>query len=195
MSQNITRPFTLDYVKWNPWIETVEEIPDATPEQLAVLEKVAPRPTGRAYYAFLAHDPKPLEERTALMHNTMYSRDGLSRADREFAAAATSRENGCVHCASVHARLYGQLTKDNTLIQRLLDEGVQTPLEQHERVIVDFAIKLTRDPAGLTAADLKPLRDAGFDDLQIYDLSNVIGMFTWANQLFLSTGENEPVEA
>lgn len=189
---NITRPFTLDFVKWNPWLPTVEEIENPSAEQIETLNRVAPRPNGRAYYALLSHEPKALQERTDLMQKTMYSPEGLSRADRELAAVATSRANGCVHCASVHARLYGQLTKDNTLIQCLLDEGLDIDLAQHERVIVDFSIKLTLDPAALTAADLKPLRDAGFSDLQILDLVHVIGMFTWANQLFLSLGENDP---
>jgi uncharacterized peroxidase-related enzyme len=187
------RPFTLDLVKWHPWIETVEDL-GASPEQVALLDEVSPNPTGRPYYALLAHDPIALRERTLLMKHTMYGHDGALRSDRELAAVATSRANGCVHCASVHARLYGQLTKDNAVIQRILDEGNDTPLGQRERAIVDYAVKLSLDPAGTTAADLSALRAAGFSDLAILDLTHVIGMFNWANQLFLTLGENEPPE-
>lgn len=189
------RPFTLDIVKWHPWVATVDDI-GPTPEQAALVEKVAPNPVSRPYYALLAHDPPALIERTALMQSAMYSgRDGASRADRELAAVATSRANGCVHCASVHARLHAQLTHDSDVITRILDEGVNTPLDEHNRAIVDYAVKLSLDPAGITAADLAPLRQAGFSDVAILDLTHVIGMFNWANQLFLSLGENEPPEA
>lgn len=187
----LRRPFTLDLVLWRPWVLTVDEV-DATPEQRLFVDEIIPSPTARPYYALLAHEPNVLRERTALMKATMYGLGGATRADRELAAVATSRINGCVHCASVHARLYAQLTKDETTIQRLLDEGVDTPLGDHERTIVDYAVKLSLHPAGATADDLKPLRQVGLSDLAILDLTHVIGMFNWANQLFLTLGEVEP---
>ncbi|MFZ4660726.1 MAG: peroxidase-related enzyme [Caldilineaceae bacterium] len=185
------RPFTLDLVLWRPWLPTVDQI-DATAEQRALVDEVVPSPTGRPYYALLAHEPQALRERTALMKAAMYSPGGATRADRELAAVAASRANGCVHCASVHARLHAQLTKDEVTIRRLLDEGVDTPLGDHERAIVDYAVKLSLRPASVTAEDLAPLRQVGLSDLAILDLTHVIGMFNWANQLFLTLGEVEP---
>ena len=184
------RPFTLDLVLWRPWLPTVDQI-DATAEQRALVDEVVPSPTGRPYYALLAHEPQALRERTALMKVAMYSPSGATRADRELAAVAASRANGCVHCASVHARLHAQLTKDEVTIRRLLDEGVDTPLGDHERAIVDYAVKLSLRPASVTAQDLAPLRQVGLSDLAILDLTHVIGMFNWANQLFLTLGEVE----
>jgi len=188
------RPFTLDLVLWNPWLPTVDQV-EATSEQLALVDEISPRPTGRPYFALLAHEPHALRERTALMKAAMYSQEGATRADRELAAVATSRANGCVHCASVHARLHAQLTKDEVTIRRLLDEGVNTPLAPRERAIVDYAVKLSLDPAGVTAQDLAPLRQVGLSDLAILDVTHVIGMFNWANQLFLTLGEVEPEAA
>jgi uncharacterized peroxidase-related enzyme len=193
MSTHTHRPFTLDLVIWEPWIETVDAI-GPTAEQAALLDEVTPSPTSRPYYALLAHDPPALRERTALMKAAMYSQGGATRAERELAATAASRANGCVHCASVHARLYAQLTKDSATIQRLLDEGVETPLPPRERAIVDYSVKLSLEPAVLTAADLAPLRAVGLSDQAILDLTYVIGMFNWANQLFLSLGEVERTE-
>lgn len=187
----IHRPFTLDLVLWRPWLPTVDEVA-ATLEQRALVDEVTPSPTGRPYYALLAHELLALRERTALMKATMYSQGGATRADRELAAVATSRANGCVHCASVHARLYAQLTKDETTIRRLLDEGVDTPLGDRERAIVDYAVKLTLNPAHVSAQDLACLRRVGLSELAILDLTHVIGMFNWANQLFLTLGEVEP---
>lgn len=194
MSTPTRRPFTLDLVIWQPWVATIDAS-DPTAEQVALVDAIAPSPTARPYYALLAHEPHVLRERTALMKATMYSQGGATRAERELAAVATSRANGCVHCASIHARLYAQLTKDEPTITRLLDEGLQTPLPARERAIVDYAAALSHDPASLTAADLAPLRQAGLSDLAILDLTHVIGMFNWANQLYLSLGEVEPESA
>jgi len=187
----IRRPFTLDLVLWQPWLPTVDEV-TASLEQRALVDEVAPSPTGRPYYALLAHEPLVLRERTALMKAAMYSQGGATRAERELAAVAASRANGCVHCASVHARLYAQLTKDEVTIRRLLDDGVDTPLGDRERAIVDYAVNLSLNPAGVTAHDLAALRRVGLSDLAILDLTHVIGMFNWANQLFLTLGEVAP---
>lgn len=181
-------PFTMDVLSWKPWVETVDET-GATPEQAALVDKVAPSPDSRPYYATLAHDVPALEERTALFNAIMYGPGGVRRADRELAAAAGSIYNGCVYCTSVHARRYAQLTKETEMTQRLLDEGTNTALPERERAIVDYAVKLTRDPAGMTVADLAPLRALGLSDAEILDLTQATAMFAWANRLMQTLGE------
>ncbi|HEV7214991.1 MAG TPA: peroxidase-related enzyme [Chloroflexota bacterium] len=191
MSATSRPQFTLDVLRWQPWLETVDEV-GATPEQAALVAEVAPSAESRPYYALLAHDAPALRERTALFNAVMYGRGGARRADRELAAVATSLVNGCRYCTSVHARRYVQLTKDAALIQRLLDVGVATDLGERERAIVDYAVKLTRDPAAMAAADLAPLRQAGLSDLEILDVTYAAAMFAWANRLMQTLGEGEP---
>jgi uncharacterized peroxidase-related enzyme len=180
--------WTMDQLGWQPWLETVDDV-GPTPEQSALVDKVASSPNGRPYYALLAHDVPALVERTGLFNSIMYGHGGSRRADRELSAVATSRVNGCPYCASVHARLYAQLTKDNETIQRLLDEGVDTDLGERERAIVDFAAKLTRAPDAMTAADLDPLRRAGLSDWEILDVAHASAMFAWANRLLQTLGQ------
>ncbi|MGH2557481.1 MAG: peroxidase-related enzyme [Thermomicrobiales bacterium] len=184
--------FTLELVEWRPRLPTVDDV-EASPDQVAVVDEVAPNPRGgRAYYALLAHDPPVLRERTALFNAVMYGSSGVRRSDRELAAVATSRVNGCIYCASVHARLFAQLTKDAETIQRLLNDGVDAPLDERERAVVDFAVKVARDPAGLGAADLAPLRQAGLSDLEILDVTHAAAMFAWANRLMQTLGQSVP---
>ena len=187
-------PFTLDEVGWHSWVETVDEV-GATPEQAALVQEVSPRSSARDYYALLAHDVPVLRERTALMKAAMYGQGGLRRADRELGAVATARYNGCAYCASVHSRLFAQLTKDETAIRRLVDAGIGAELGERERAIVDYAVALTRDPAGATASDLVALRELGLSDLEILDLTHVVAMFAWANRLLQTLGEPVPVSA
>ena len=97
--------------------------------------------------------------------------------------------NGCVYCASVHSRLYSQLTKDSATIQRVLDEGVDTELPERERAIVDYAVKLTRAPDAVTPSDLAPLRQVGLSDAEILDITYASAMFAWANRLLQTLGE------
>lgn len=77
-------------------------------------------------------------------------------------------------------------------MQRLLDEGVQAALGERERAVVDFAVKLTNDPAGMTAADLAPLRAVGLSDMEILDVTHATAIFAWANRLMQTLGEGVP---
>lgn len=185
---NPSPAFTLDAVDWAAWLPPVAEA-EASPEQDAVVRKTTPAGWGSAYFALLAHDLAALSARTDLFHNIMYGPRGLPRADRELASVATSRVNGCVYCASVHGRLYAQITKHPEVIQRIFDQGVEAELEPRERAIVDYSVALTRVPDQISAADLAPLRAAGLSDQEILDLTHVVAMFAWANRLLETLGE------
>ncbi len=181
--------FTIERLDWAPWIETVTEI-GLSDEELAAVYEQAPNAKGSPYFATLALDLPALVERTGLFNNTMRSPGGGSNAERELAATAVSRINGCVYCASVHAQRYVQYAKRPEVMDRLLEEGVDAPLnDAREQAIVDFSAKLTRNPAGLTSDDIKPLRVAGLTDLEIYDIAQSAAMFAWANRLMKTLGD------
>lgn len=195
MTSSRQRPrFSIVPFAWQPWTRTIAEV-ESMPAQWAVLDEVVPAMKKNPYYLLLAHDPQPLRQRTGLFNGIMKGEGGSPRSDRELAAVAASRVNGCVYCAAVHARAYSQFTGDTDQIQRLLDEGVSTQLRARERAIVDVAVKLTEDPAGFAAADLEPLRRLGLSDLEMLDVTNGAAIFAWANRLLQTLGQSTIADA
>ncbi|MGI5350497.1 CMD domain-containing protein [Streptomyces sp. CA-250714] len=182
------RPFTIDALEWDAWVETVD-VDQATPEQLAVLEESLPTAKTSPYYLALVHDVAALRERSRLYNAIMYAPRGLDRRDREIAALAVSRVNGCVYCASVHARRFAQLHKDAAPAEAILRQGAEADTgTPRRRAVTDFAVRLTREPN--QPLDLTALRtDAGLGDTEILDLVHVVAVFAWANRLMLTLGE------
>src|ERR1700688_2324062 len=94
--------FTQDEIGWAPWLEPLRT------DQLTARHWAGLVDASRAkspYFMVLARDPEILEARTKTDKDIFYNPTaGLPRAERELSAAATSRENGCIFCASVHAR-------------------------------------------------------------------------------------------
>ncbi|MFI7126876.1 alkylhydroperoxidase domain protein [Nonomuraea sp. NPDC050153] len=143
-----------------------------------------------AYFLLLARDPAILQARTKTDNDIFYNADGgLPRAERELAATATSRRNGCVFCASVHARFAAHYSKRADDVDRLLDEGVNAPQDGEWQAIVDASVALAATPAEFTANHVAALRAAGLDDLAISDVIHAAAFFNWANRLMLSLGE------
>jgi uncharacterized peroxidase-related enzyme len=122
-------------------------------------------------------------------HHTFAGDDDAQTGWRELGSVSTSRINGCVFCASVHARIYAQKSGNREAIDRFLADGLGADLPPTERAIVDLGAKITKDPESLSSSDLQPLRDLGFGTEQILDIANYAAFFANANRLMLTLGE------
>ena len=74
-------------------------------------------------------------------------------------------------------------------MERIQADGVDAALDPRRRAILEYAAKLTRDPAAVGPADAAPLRSQGLTDLEILDLTHAVAMFAWANRLMQTLGE------
>lgn len=179
--------FTRAMLDWLPWVEPLAE--DAlTPRHVEALVDAARAKS--AYFRLLARDPDALEHRTRTDKDIFYNTDaGAPRADRELAAAAVSRFNGCIYCASVHARFAATYAKREADVDRLLAEGVGTDLGERWNAIVAAAVALTAIPMTFGPEHVARLRATGMDDLAVADVIQGASFFNWANRLMLSLGE------
>lgn len=182
--------FTQAEIGWVPWLEPIP-VDELTEEHYdALIER------GRAsfpYFRLLARDPAALKARTRTDNDIFYNENaGLPRADRELSAAAASRTNGCIFCASVHSRFATFHSKRHDEVQRLLDDGIDAELEPRWAAIVEASAALTATPSRFASAHVEALRSAGLDDLSISDVIHGAAFFNWANRLMLSLGEPTP---
>lgn len=187
------RAFTVEPLRWRPHVTPVS-LDGASAEQLAALEVTPSNTKVSDYVLVLAHDPESLSQRTPLFNAIMYERGGLSRAEREIGATAASVVNGCVYCASVHARRYIALAKRAEVIEEIFARGEDAALDTRLKAIFDFAVKLSRTPAEVGAADMQALRRAGLSALEIADLVLSAALFGWANRLMHTLGSAEPMD-
>ncbi|UZF90584.1 alkylhydroperoxidase domain protein [Bosea sp. NBC_00550] len=179
--------FTQAELGWEAWLDPVPEeaLTDRQKEGLVDIARAK-----SAYFRLLAHDPDILRFRTLADKDIFYNtRAGLPRAERELAAAAVSRSNGCIYCASVHARFASTYSKRRDEVQRLLDEGVGADIDPLWNAVIEASVALTATPVAFGPEHVRKLRDLGLDDLAIADLIHSAAFFNWANRLMLSLGE------
>ena len=185
--------FTQEQIGWTPWLAPLDE------SELTARHWEGLTEASRAkspYFMVLARDPDILGARTRTDKDIFYNPDaGLPRAERELSAAATSRFNGCIFCASVHARFASTYSKRGEDVQRLLDNGVEVDLGDRWNTLVAASVALTETPSAFGSAEIADLKEAGLDDLAIADLIQSAAFFNWANRLMLSLGEPTPAAA
>jgi alkylhydroperoxidase domain protein len=182
--------FTRDELGWLPWLAPLpqEELTDRHWAGLVDASRAK-----SPYFMLLVRDPEILGARTRTDKDIFYNtQGGLPRAERELAAAATSRYNGCIFCTAVHARFAAHFSKRGDDVDRLLEEGVGVDLDARWNAIIAAAVALSSTPVAFGADHVERLRDVGLDDLQISDLIHSAAFFNWANRLMLSLGVPEP---
>ncbi|MEL6396961.1 MAG: peroxidase-related enzyme [Planctomycetota bacterium] len=171
------------------FIEIVAES-DADGE-LAELYRRYGNPDGTVDNVLKVHslNPESLAAHCALYVQSMHRPSPLSRAEREMAGVAVSRQNGCVYCREHHAAgLHRLLPPERGHVADELKRGETGSLTDRERAIVAFAESLTLDPASMSAAHCETLRSAGLADREILDLCQAAAYFAYANRIVLGLG-------
>ncbi len=187
---NKPNAFTRAQLGWEAWLHPVPEA-ELTEQQRAGLVDASRAKS--PYFRLLARDPEILGARTRTDKDIFYNvAEGLPRAERELAAAAASRLNGCIYCASVHARFAATYSKRDADVDRLLADGVGADLGERWNAVVAAAVAITATPPRFGALEIARLRTAGLDDLAIVDVIHAASFFNWANRLMLSLGEPTP---
>jgi len=69
------------------------------------------------------------------------------------------------------------------LLQHLENDYKKAALSTHDCVMLKYVEKLTLHPGSVTAADIEPLRAAGFDDRAIHDICAITSYFNFVNRI------------
>ena len=81
-----------------------------------------------------------------------------------------------------HGEALRRLIKDDALLAQLKQDYTRASLSPADRVMLDYAAKLTLTPAAVTRDDVQALRDAGFDDRAILDIAQITAYFAFVNR-------------
>ena len=195
------KDFTAVVPFWKPRVTPVE-LEQATDEQLEAMKVTVSNTSIGEYTLVLAHDPETLQERTPLFNGIMYGRGGLSRPETELGAVAASVVNKCIYCAAVHANRYNQLTKDETVMERIFastgntdentDGGEDADIDARQKSLLNFATKLSKCPSEAGREDVERLVENGLGMDEVLDLVLAASLFGWANRLMHVLGDPMP---
>lgn len=75
------------------------------------------------------------------------------------------------------------MTLDPELVDALQRDYKNAPIEQRDRVMLDYVVKLTRDATKVNKQDHECLRSAGFDDKAILQITLIASWFNYINRV------------
>jgi uncharacterized peroxidase-related enzyme len=169
---------------------TALDLPPAplTPEMEAYFakcqEKLGFVPNVLKAYGF---DMAKLGAFVAMYNDLMLASSGLSKLEREMIAVAVSSHNRCYYCLVAHGAAVRQLSGDPVLGELMVMNYRAAPLSKRHRAMLDFAVKLTAEPWTVEDEDRARLRETGFSDRDIWDISAVAAFFNMSNRVASAT--------
>ena len=141
--------------------------------------------------AAFAKFPKQFEGFTKLYNSLMLGDSGLTKLEREMIAVTVSSENHCFYCLVAHGSAVRELSNDPQLGERIAANFRSAELPEKQLELLNFTKKLTRDPSEISESDRTKLREVGYTDRDIWDISAIVGLFNMTNRLASAT-EMEP---
>lgn len=75
------------------------------------------------------------------------------------------------------------MTLDADLVAALEEDYRSAPISEQERVMLDYAVQMTRDATRISPADHERLRSVGFDDKGILQITLIAAWFNYINRV------------
>ena len=75
------------------------------------------------------------------------------------------------------------MTLDGAFVKALVEDYEHAPISAQDRVMLDYVGVVTKDATRVTPAHHKPLREAGFDDRGILQITLIASWFNYINRV------------
>ena len=161
-----------------PELENIED--DIRERILAVQEK-----SGFVPNIFLALAYKPEEFRAFFAyHDALMDRESnITKGEKEMIVVATSGLNHCIYCVVAHGAILRIREKNPQISEQLSTNHRKAGITEKQRLMLDYAVKVSRDSHNISAADHQILLDAGFSHDDVWEIGAIAAFFAMSNRL------------
>lgn len=111
----------------------------------------------------------------------------LSLEEVQHVGILVSQDNGCPYCTAAFCTIltFGMGTAED-YVKGLVTEGLEAIDDQRLVTLLDFALRVNRDPAAISDDDIANLRAVGLSDKGIVQLVHLVSDFASYNRLNLA---------
>ena len=173
-------------VSWFP-VPTESELPEDIQKLFAkARERIGFVPNVFRAYAWRPERFRPWFDHFRSLHE---GSEHLSEAEREMIAVAVSMENSCLYCLVAHGAALREHLGDPVRADRITLDYRRADLTPRQRAILDWAVRITREPTTCEEEQLDALREHGLTDEEIWDVAEIAAMYNFTNRLAMATGQ------
>ena len=177
-----------------PWIETVA-YEDSNGKLKALYDRVK-GPNNNIDNIMMMHSLRPhsMEGHMAIYKYVLHHRNNtIDKWFLETLGVWVSALNKCDYCVEHHfsglKRLLSDEVKSAQIWAAIGNDNIEAaPLDNRQKIAMEYARQLTRDPGGMREDIIHKLRAAGYSDGEILEINQVCAYFSYANRTVLGLG-------
>ena len=154
--------------------------------------KEADQPDLPEIFRALSLNSQALDVVRQLNEGLAFGNSTLGRAQEEAIATVVSVANHCRYGALTHSSFLHRYSEDSGLASQMLIDYTKADLSAKDRLMLDFAVRITLEPAGLTESEIDGLRTAGFEDKDIVSIVMLTCLSNFMNRIASSLGAEVP---
>ncbi len=183
----MTQPMTAseERISWFP-VPTEDQLP----ENLRGLFSKAKEKIGFVPNVFRVYSFRPERLSAWFAHYKQLHEptDNLNAAEREMIAVAVSMANGCLYCLVAHGAALREALGDPVMADRITLDYKRARLDPKMEAVLDFAVKLTKDPHDCLQEDIDRLLGFGLTREEAWDVIEIAAMYNFTNRMASATG-------
>ena len=159
-----------------------EELPESFQKYFAKCdEKLGMVPNVLLAYS---QNVEQLDAFAAFYNTIMFGKSSsLTPLEKEMIAVVVSSINNCYYCLVAHGAAVRDYSGDPILGELMALNYKAADLSDRHRAMLDFAAMLTEKVNSVGEPERQALRDAGFNEQDIWDIANVTGFYNMTNRV------------
>ncbi|GLR65290.1 peroxidase-related enzyme [Marinospirillum insulare] len=162
-------------------VPSLDEMPeDVRNRILDVQEK-----SGFIPNVFLVLAKRPAEFRAFFdYHDALMEKESnLSKGEREMIVVATSGYNQCQYCVVAHGAILRIREKNPLIADQIAVNYHNADITPRQKAMLDFAVKVSQTAQEVSDADINELKQHGFDDEDVWDITGISAFFGLSNRM------------
>jgi uncharacterized peroxidase-related enzyme len=136
----------------------------------------------------IALDPRGLDALFTARAALLDEPAPLSTAQAELIAVVVSATNGCAYCVAHHGPHLARALDDERLARAVAMDYREANLAARDRVLLDYAVALTCEPAERNREDIERVREYGFDDAGVVKATEIAAWYNLVNRVVCALG-------
>ena len=132
--------------------------------------------------------PDTMIKHLELYLSIMFSKSNLSREEKEILAVVVSKTNHCAYCVNHHTEALNHYWKSPERLANFTKNLDDSIFSSKLRSAINYTLKLTATPSGITDSDVTALRKEGWTDEDILTINLIVSYFNFVNRIALGLG-------
>lgn len=132
--------------------------------------------------------PDTMIKHLELYTSIMFSKNNLTREEKEVIAVVVSKINKCDYCVNHHAEALNYYWKNSSRLTNFINTLDDADISTKLKSAIQYAAKLTESPGDINEFAVNSLKKQGWTDEDILSINLITGYFNFVNRVALGLG-------